>query len=448
MYTHNIFMNKNNLKLSFLLIFFLGLVFYTKTQLVDFKKLDKSPEIQISTLSIFGKLKSKAIAASCGFTLHGSADEYTTCNNITCPDGSTVSAPGTSQCGGACQPTPQPQINATCIRTNCANPTVMCNRGRCVQFGCPSDYNLIYGTFCEKKSPCENFCTAGITPTVSYINNSFMYNGLYIYLNNTNPTPSYSLGSCSSATPPGNERRCEITRTTSDGSQTSSWTENYDIQHTTWPNQPNKTYPYSENISIRCGYWNTTTNSYSSQSAAVTANALVAHPKYGQPCTNTDSCGIVSNGTYDIYGICNAAVTTPPSCSFTNICGQSFSGFQCASGCTATNGSTDINSSCIQDFKVTTDKVNPNGSTEFSWTITPVAGIGSKCGFVDLTTATPRVIPGLQNLDPSTDKVRISNIQTTTRFCLVCEFYNLVNNVTRGTAQAHQWIRVIRVGED
>lgn len=134
------------------------------------------------------------------------------------------------------------------------------------------------------------------------------------------------------------------------------------------------------------------------------------------------------------------------SCTVTNVCGQTFSG-------TLTNGVCvtsvqNINNSCITSFSPSDDKVNPNGYVDFSWSIAQTPGVGSRCGFVDLTTSTPRPIPGLQNLDPNTDSVRITNIQTTTRFCLVCQFYNLINNSVLGDAVQHQWIRVVRIGED
>ncbi len=172
------------------------------------------------------------------------------------------------------------------------------------------------------------------------------------------------------------------------------------------------------------------------------------HPTYGQPCTSApNACGTTSTGTYDTCGICSATTPSVPSCSLTNACGQTVTGGMCNGVCTAA-GPGNMNDSCISTFNVTTDRVNPNGSVEFSWDIVETPGVGSRCGFVDLTTPTPRPIPGLQNLDPGTDRVRISNIQVTTRFCLVCQFYDLVSDATLGDAAAHQWIRVIRIGEE
>lgn len=171
-------------------------------------------------------------------------------------------------------------------------------------------------------------------------------------------------------------------------------------------------------------------------------------------CYTTDPCG---SGT-TISGISDTGTCIPlnpttntqySQCSKTNVCGQVFKGYTCPTGCTAGGTQTDINNSCISSFNTSADSVNPNGSVQFSWSlVTPPTNVGRKCGFVDLTTPTPRPIPGLQNLDPNLDKTRISNIQTTTRFCLVCQFYSLLDNSILGTAQQHQWIRVIRVGEN
>lgn len=164
------------------------------------------------------------------------------------------------------------------------------------------------------------------------------------------------------------------------------------------------------------------------------------------PCTKTNACGQTVTGTV-IGGVCTGG--EPATCSKTNVCGQTFSGYQCPSGCTASNGSTDINSSCIKTFNTNVTSIKPNESVDFSWTLGDLPNdVGSRCGFVDLTTGTPRPIPGLQNLDPKINQVRINNIQNTTRFCLVCQFYSLLNNNTLGNAQVHQWIRVIRIGEN
>jgi len=186
-----------------------------------------------------------------------------------------------------------------------------------------------------------------------------------------------------------------------------------------------------------------------------TTTSCQSHPSTGQACSmGTDACGLPITGTYDSCGLCIVSSPTRPSCSITNTCGQTFTGTQCPSGCTASNGTSDPNSSCIQNFNVTAGSINPNGSVEFSWNLAPSTTTRATCGFVDLTTPTARPIPGLQNLDTNTDRVRISNIQASTRFCLVCQFYSLINKpgVTvgqrLGEAASHQWVRVIRIGDN
>jgi hypothetical protein len=172
------------------------------------------------------------------------------------------------------------------------------------------------------------------------------------------------------------------------------------------------------------------------------------------PCTNgaynppiCDACPV---GQSLVNGICGIP------CSISNACGQSVQGRQENGICNTDNGSTNqygyenINSSCIQTFNVTSSSIYPNGSTEFNWSFPQLpAGIGRRCGFVDLSNPnTPTPVAGLQNLDASVDKVRIQNIQRTTNFCLVCSFYDTATNRSRGEAAAHNWVRVIRVGEN
>jgi len=188
--------------------------------------------------------------------------------------------------------------------------------------------------------------------------------------------------------------------------------------------------------------------------------------------TNPTACNICPSGSNMVNGMCtcnnNADVFQQcnscksgqvfntngqcvDGCSTTNACGQTITGYMNNGKCElSTIGGADPNASCIVNFDVTTNTVNPNGSVEFSWTMANLpSNIRSKCGFVDLTTPTPRPIPGLQNLDPSVDRARINNVQATTRFCLVCQFYNLLNNnALLGEAVRHQWVRVIKVGEN
>jgi hypothetical protein len=188
--------------------------------------------------------------------------------------------------------------------------------------------------------------------------------------------------------------------------------------------------------------------------------------------TNPTACSICPSGSNmvsgqctcnnnaDVFQQCNSCKTgqafdnnsqCKDGCSTTNACGQTITGFMNNGKCElSTINGADPNASCIVDFNVTTNTVNPNGSVEFSWSLANLpSNVKSRCGFVDLTTPTPRPIPGLQNLDPGTDRIRINNVQATTRFCLVCQFYNLLNsNSLLGEAARHSWVRVIRVGEN
>ncbi len=184
--------------------------------------------------------------------------------------------------------------------------------------------------------------------------------------------------------------------------------------------------------------------------------------------TNAPSCNQCPSAATMVSGQCTCSNGTTPqsnctqcpsgkalyqnqcvdSCSLTNVCNQTVDGVLINGVCSA--GDLDnINNSCITTFNVSGGSVNPNGSVEFTWKIADlVTNVKQTCGFYDYTTPTPRPIPGLQNLDTSVDNARITNIQTTTRFCLVCQFYNATTNASLGDAIAHQWIRVIRVGEN
>lgn len=157
--------------------------------------------------------------------------------------------------------------------------------------------------------------------------------------------------------------------------------------------------------------------------------------------TNYPGCNICPADQVLINGQCVSS-----SCTVKNVCNMDVTGTY--SGTTCVPNDADPNALCFKKFTFDTDTVNPNGSVKFTWTVATGTNMTSKCGFVDLTTATPRPIPGLQNLDPSVSSAVIDNIQATTRFCLVCQFYNTLNNDLLGQAQAHQWIRVQRVGEN
>lgn len=133
----------------------------------------------------------------------------------------------------------------------------------------------------------------------------------------------------------------------------------------------------------------------------------------------------------------------------TNACGQPSTGtVQCDGRCVG--GS---NNTCITSFTPNTTSIQPNGSVEFFYKILPPAsGTQQTCGFYDRSQSKGPdglgvPIPGLQNLDTSKERIRINNIQRNTEFCLVCRF-----TTNDGTPQApaanHQWVRVIRIGEN
>lgn len=166
------------------------------------------------------------------------------------------------------------------------------------------------------------------------------------------------------------------------------------------------------------------------------------------PCsngaTNAPACdNVCADGSLKVNGQCSSE------CTVTNACGQSVPGGLDSNGsCVAPSG-VNINDSCIVSFTtLNSGGVAPGGSAEFSWQVATVPNVKQTCGFYDYTTPTPRPIPGLQNLDVTLNRTRITNIQNTTRFCLVCQFYNKTDNSLLGEAIKHQWIKVIRIGEN
>lgn len=437
--------------LAFTVVIFLSIFFINSGLKVINNLKDMSPEISIYSQSPFGKKFGKVVAASCGFSTAGhSTNDYSTCNDAvyTCPGGGTVLGTGTSLCGGACQALP-----ATVA------PTVSCFTMYSCEVKCPTGYiagstetiytytELTIPTSCILEMPQNcGLCTNGITPIVTYTGHQIILNGIYYFTNNTGrPTPQYTLGNCPSGVPAGYNRICEISRTSSDGTNTGTWIENYDTNKTIWSNQLAKTYPYSEKTQIRCGYQAVSSSTPVVQTAWYQADAATLHPNYGLPCTKTDSCNIVTSGTFDVDGVCNAPTATYQSCDKVNICGQNATGFACPNGCNTETALS--NNSCITNFEYSTNQVNPNGSVEFTWSIANSTNT-PRCSFVDLTTSNPRQIPGLQNLDPTADRARITNIQTSTRFCLVCQFFNSATGALLGEAVKHQWVRVQRIGEN
>ena len=293
---------------------------------------------------------------------------------------------------------------------------------------------------CKANSACLNV-------DVSYIGYTQIINNKYIYKNGQGPTPFYTASSTTASS------TCNIFRNSSDGSKNINYNELYTTNKTNWTNQAAKNYPYTEDTSVKCANNPALLNDCSYK----IANAKVAHPKWNQPCNSAANvCGVVTTGVYNEDGVCTATVVNnPTTCSVTNACGQVRTGYNCPAGCTL-NGSplsAVSNDTCIT-LTPSTTSVPPGGSVNFTWRVTPLnPGIGRKCGFTDLSKpvgpnglGTP--IPGLQDLDPAKESARINNIQTNTRFCLVCTFYNISNGSAVGLPAAiHQWIRVIRIGE-
>lgn len=334
-----------------------------------------SPEFAIHSISPYNKFAGKTVAASCGFRVHGSADEFTACTTQVSCNGVTETRTGRSLCGGVCQATigccPAGQIpnaaGTACVAgcTNGATNYPTCNQ-------CPTGSSMISG---------QCTCTNGATNVAG---------GCNICPSGTNMIN----GVCGCANGATNPTQCNIC-----------------------PSGTNM-------LNGQC----TCSNGASAISG----------------CT---ACPV---GQSLVNGVCGIP------CSVSNACGQSVQGRKENGICNTDNGSTNqygyenINSSCIQTFNITSSSVYPNGSTEFAWTFpTLPAGVGRRCGFVDLSNPNnPTPIPGLQNLDSTVDRVRIQNIQRTTNFCLVCSYYDIATNQSRGDAAAHQWVRVIRVGEN
>jgi len=183
------------------------------------------------------------------------------------------------------------------------------------------------------------------------------------------------------------------------------------------------------------------------------------HTTCSNGASNYPYCDNICSNGYNNYPICGPETCgnggsdyptcTPPcgACTLTNACGQTFTGSNCSGSCQLAPESANINDSCIQDFKCgRSSNVSPNGSVTCSYKLP--TNVRSLCSFVDLTTTIPKPVPGLQNLDQTTEQAKISNIQKTTRFCLLCKFYEISDSSLLGEAAVHQWVKVIRLGED
>jgi hypothetical protein len=268
---------KKNISLFILsIITFIGFAFYLGK--INSHKIG-SPEINLLSYSSLGKNFGNVVAASCGFSTAGhESSDYSTCNDAvyTCPGGYTVLNKGHSLCGGSCQ-----AFSPTAV-------PIACSSGESCVMKCPTGYYVaatetLYilaqpytiPSSCVLETPPNcSLCTEGITPTISYTGYQIILNNIYYFTNATGrPTPQYSLGNCPSGVPTGYNRVCEINRISSDGTNTGTWTENYDTNKTTWSNQLAKTYPYSENIQIRCGYQPVSSSTLTIQTNWYQANA-------------------------------------------------------------------------------------------------------------------------------------------------------------------------------
>jgi hypothetical protein len=283
-------------------------------------------------------------------------------------------------------------------------------------------------------------CEAGFS---QYLNYNEMQGSTYVYYDNTKPTPSYSLGTCSTPVPAEYSRVCHIIRTSSDGTQTADWTENYDTEHTIWNNQVNKNYPYSEDFSVQCYYQNSSGQKFL-QSSVVGSSAKVAHSQYKQSCNTINVCNETTSGTVDIDGMCSATPKSVSTCSYTNSCGLPITGYQCPSGCTATSSAIS-DTSCIilnSDRSV----IRPNGSVLLNWDFNN-SNINPVCSIYDFTSSPSTLIPGFQNIPATKKNALILNIQKTTNFGLSCNFYNQ-SSVLTGSATSNLWVRVSKLLEN
>jgi hypothetical protein len=357
-----------------------------------------SPELKLHTISNFSNLKTKAIAASCAFSGgvpvpgsgSGHTEEFTSCNTEINCSGVMVPKIGTSQCGGVCQP----------------NSTI-----------CPY-----------------------YVPVITYQNPAQIINNVYIYNNDTAPTPSYVVVNSTPTTV------CEIRRTSNDGSVNENRIELYS-NRTIWSNQQSKQYPYQETIRVRCASDSTKLVNVS----FIERQAKIAHPNWGGICTGLpNACGQTNTAVYDENGICTATIPANPSaCSIVNNCGQVYNGYNCPAGCTATIGISDLNSSCINYFRVDPNVTVPNGYVDLAWDFGSMNNVNANCSIYNINNpASPVPIIGLQNLSLSQVNGRINNVQQEMNVELQCAFTNASTGQSFGQVLKKQFIKLFRVIEN
>lgn len=382
---------------------------------------------------------------------------------------------------------------------NCQNP---CPTGASASLSCPSGYTLTDTSCASNVTTCMNNKTCTNRITLGSSSSSGSPNSLPI-LSCTCAGGSNPTYSCASGTLSGTN--CVLPPTCPTGlTLNNGWCSLLfvPISLPTQNTVPATSSCNQDTCSPGTG-WNTATNSCTTCSAnqITQNNQCVTCPAGKMPdvtktscvdqcangATNYPTCTCASNQTL-INGVCtnnctNGAINPgacnlcqtpqfrwngnscvpntcgnmiPPanygqSCSGgTNACGQNTTTgtIQCDGTCSAQTN----NNSCIQTFIPNTTSVYPNGSVEFAWKVLPGAdGLKPVCGFYDRSKnngvglGTP--IPGLQNLDPDLEKLRINNIQRNTEFCLVC-VYAPVSGTPQAPAALHQWVRVIRIGEN
>lgn len=399
------------LGLSLAFIFLLAVNLYTDRAVVL-----GSPEIALASISPLGETRGAVVAASCGFgDSSGHSVGDTVCGG-TCPAGSTPGSsclPGFNMINGVnnayvCYS--DASINSFMVSSGFLSYASCYSQGLIPSVkGAPGAYS--FSCVAKSASVCLSSCTNGATNPPS-CNNNACTNGATNAPNCTTCTTGQTMvsGQCVTACTNGatNAPQCN-------------------------------SCPYGQVFNG------------SSCVPGVCANGATNYPV----CNTCQTPQYYFNGTSCVPNPCGSVI--PPanygqSCAGpSNACGQRGSGnIQCNGTCGATAPS---NNGCIQTFTPNTTSVQPNGSVEFFYKLLPTATNTSRtCGFYDRSQSRGPdglgvPIPGLQNLSADSDRIRINNIQRNTEFCLVCRFTS-----NDGTPQApaanHQWVRVIRIGEN
>lgn len=471
------------LSLSLAFIFLLAVNLYTGRAIVI-----GSPEIALASVSPLGEAKGSVIAASCGFGDNSNHFIGDTVCGGTCPAGSTPGSsclPGFNMINGVnnayvCYS--DASINSFMVSSGFLSYASCYSQGLIPSVkGAPGAYS--FSCVAKSASVCISSCTNGATNPPSCDNN--------VCTNGATNYPSCNNNACTNgATNAPDCTTCPSGQTMVNGQCANSCTNGATNPPTCTTCPAAQTMVNGQCInSCANGATNAPTCStcpagrtmVSGQCVVACTNGATNAPQcnscpYGQVFNGT-SCvpGVCANGATN-YPVCNTCQTPqyyfngtscvpnpcgqviPPasygqSCNNgSNACGQAVSGtVQCDGVCRSSSPTN--NSGCIQTFTPNTTSVQPNGSVEFFYKLLPVAsGTSRACGFYDRSqSAGPDglgvPIPGLQNLNTDSDRVRINNIQRNTEFCLVCRF-----STSDGTPQApaanHQWVRVIRIGEN